>query len=174
LSYFLELYPCRLIFSISSSLLSSLPPSHPPSLPQAFWPALQVLAGELPSAQTSFRAFYSLWKKYQALPEVYDLQQHTLLNVSVPPLSLRPRNFRFLSEPAFLFGHSLPCRFHPPFVSFSLLLGVENIIIPRSSTLPSPTPPYGPSSWRAPIISTWPLTTPTTWSWEGRCSLPSR
>lgn len=47
---------------------------------QAFWPSLQVLAGELPAAKTSYRAFYALWKQFQALPEVYDLRQRVLLN----------------------------------------------------------------------------------------------
>ena len=62
------------------------PPSLPPSFPQAFWPSLQVLAGELPAAKMSYRAFYALWKQYQALPEVYDLRHRVLLNVSCPSL----------------------------------------------------------------------------------------
>ena len=48
---------------------------------QAFWPALQVLAGELPAARASFRAFHALWRHYEALPEIFDVKSRSLLNV---------------------------------------------------------------------------------------------
>ena len=39
----------------------------------AFWPALQVLAGDIKSAQSSHGAFYSIWKKFQSMPEIFDI-----------------------------------------------------------------------------------------------------
>ena len=70
----------------STSFKPSLsPPTHPPtSQYKAFWPSLQVLAGEISAAKTSYRSFYALWKQYRALPEVYDARQHSLLNVRPP------------------------------------------------------------------------------------------
>jgi len=45
---------------------------------QAFWPALQVLAGELRPAAATFEAFHSLWRKFNALPERFDVDRGKL------------------------------------------------------------------------------------------------
>jgi hypothetical protein len=101
------------------------PPNHPPN--QAFWPGLQVLAGELPTARTSFRAFYSLWQRFQALPELFDVKAHNLLHVRatppIPPISYHYKRVllpsydfrqlpRPLTSPFFMrqFGHDYPLR----------------------------------------------------------------
>lgn len=39
---------------------------------QAFWPALLVLAGDVHQARASFASFWHIWRKYRALPELYD------------------------------------------------------------------------------------------------------
>ncbi|OQS03420.1 ER degradation-enhancing alpha-mannosidase [Thraustotheca clavata] len=39
---------------------------------QAFWPGLQVLAGDVPSAIKSHARLYDLWNQFGALPEIYD------------------------------------------------------------------------------------------------------
>eukprot|EP00937_MAST-01D_sp_MAST-1D-sp2_P005432 g5432.t1 len=39
----------------------------------AFWPGLQVLAGDDAAAAQSFAAFWSLWMQFKALPEMYNL-----------------------------------------------------------------------------------------------------
>lgn len=38
---------------------------------QAFWPGLQVLHGDLDKAKETQAAFFSVWQKYDALPERY-------------------------------------------------------------------------------------------------------
>lgn len=45
---------------------------------QAFWSALQVLAGELRPAAATFEAFHSLWRKFNALPERFDVDRGKL------------------------------------------------------------------------------------------------
>ena len=45
---------------------------------QAFWPALQVLAGDVDEAAESFASYYELWRRYRVLPERYDLQRHVV------------------------------------------------------------------------------------------------
>lgn len=66
---------------------------------QAFWPGLQVLAGELPAARTSFRAFYSLWQHFRALPELFDVKAHTLLHVRTHARTLLSLPFPSLPTP---------------------------------------------------------------------------
>ena len=39
----------------------------------AFWPGLQVLAGDTAAAAASFASYWSIWLKFRALPEIYDL-----------------------------------------------------------------------------------------------------
>ena len=45
----------------------------------AFWPALQVLAGDVKKAQASHGAFYSIWKKYSSMPEIFDMSKQKLI-----------------------------------------------------------------------------------------------
>eukprot|EP01083_Nonionella_stella_P213128 768926_1 len=45
---------------------------------QAFWPALQVLHGEIADAEETFDNFFSLWEKFGALPERYYLHSNTV------------------------------------------------------------------------------------------------
>ena len=47
---------------------------HRVSALQAFWPGLQVLAGDVSSAIESHRRLFDLWSQYSAMPEVFDLQ----------------------------------------------------------------------------------------------------
>lgn len=48
---------------------------------QAFWPALQVLAGDLDEAIQVYNKFYKIWKKYGFLPEGYDIVSN---QISIP------------------------------------------------------------------------------------------
>lgn len=47
--------------------------SHRVSALQAFWPGLQVLAGDVSSAIRSHDKLFSLWDKFGAMPELFDL-----------------------------------------------------------------------------------------------------
>eukprot|EP01138_Halocafeteria_seosinensis_P008945 gb/GECG01009142.1/.p1 GENE.gb/GECG01009142.1/~~gb/GECG01009142.1/.p1 ORF type:complete len:1045 (+),score=110.83 gb/GECG01009142.1/:1-3135(+) len=40
---------------------------------QAFWPGIQVLGGNIALARKSFARLWSIWKKYEALPEIFDV-----------------------------------------------------------------------------------------------------
>ena len=56
---------------------------------QAFWPALQVLAGDVTAAAATHDAFYSLWTKYRVLPERYDVNKGAV-HASMAYYPLRP------------------------------------------------------------------------------------
>ncbi|KAL5702097.1 Alpha-mannosidase I mns4 [Ranunculus cassubicifolius] len=45
---------------------------------QAFWPGLQVLAGDIPPAVRTHSAFFSVWKKYGFTPEGFNLATFTV------------------------------------------------------------------------------------------------
>ncbi|KMZ61126.1 mannosyl-oligosaccharide 1,2-alpha-mannosidase, family GH47 [Zostera marina] len=45
---------------------------------QAFWPGLQVLAGDIDPAIQTHAAFFSVWKKYGFTPEGYNLASHNV------------------------------------------------------------------------------------------------
>jgi hypothetical protein len=47
--------------------------THRVSALGAFWPGLLLLAGDVDGARDTFRAYWSLWRRFQALPEVFDL-----------------------------------------------------------------------------------------------------
>lgn len=47
---------------------------------QAFWPAVNVMVGDLPQANATHRAFFGLWQRYGVLPE-----RHSLATDSVHP-----------------------------------------------------------------------------------------
>ena len=53
--------------------------SHFISSLSAFWPALQVLAGDVKKAQAGHGTFYSIWKKYSAMPEIFDMGKQKLI-----------------------------------------------------------------------------------------------
>ena len=40
---------------------------------QAFWPALDVLAGDVHKAAQTYLPLWQLWRRYEALPEAYDI-----------------------------------------------------------------------------------------------------
>jgi mannosidase alpha-like ER degradation enhancer 2 len=40
---------------------------------QAFWPGLQVLAGDVEPAVRTHKAFYTVWKRYGFTPEGFNL-----------------------------------------------------------------------------------------------------
>ncbi|VFQ91626.1 unnamed protein product [Cuscuta campestris] len=52
---------------------------------QAFWPGLQVLAGDIEPAIRTHAAFFSVWKKYGFTPEGFNL---ATLNVQPSNLDL--------------------------------------------------------------------------------------
>uniref|UniRef100_A0A7S2DSX8 alpha-1,2-Mannosidase n=1 Tax=Octactis speculum TaxID=3111310 RepID=A0A7S2DSX8_9STRA len=58
--------------SMRSGKLS--PFSHRVSALQAFWPSLQVLAGDIAAAKESHKAFHGLWSQFRALPEIFDVK----------------------------------------------------------------------------------------------------
>lgn len=45
---------------------------------QAFWPALQVLIGDVAAANATHREFFSVWEKYGVMPERYLLDRGTI------------------------------------------------------------------------------------------------
>lgn len=53
----------------------------------AFWPGMQVLAGDLDNAIKSHLFFWNIWNKYGALPERFNFQQR---NAELLPYPLRP------------------------------------------------------------------------------------
>ncbi|KAJ7507717.1 alpha mannosidase-like protein [Mycena galericulata] len=53
----------------------------------AFWPGLQVLAGDVQNAIKLHMIYYNLWKKYSGLPEVYDTHYKQATSFQYP---LRP------------------------------------------------------------------------------------
>ena len=56
---------------------------------QAFWPALQVLAGDVSAAAATQEAFHSLWTRFKVLPERYDVGR-AALHGSMAYYPLRP------------------------------------------------------------------------------------
>ena len=52
---------------------------HRVSALQAFWPSLLLLAGDEANARESFRSYWSLWRKYKSLPELFDLAKNDVL-----------------------------------------------------------------------------------------------
>ena len=56
---------------------------------QAFWPALQVLAGDVRQAAETQEAFHSLWVRFKVLPERYDVKRATV-HSSMSYYPLRP------------------------------------------------------------------------------------
>lgn len=53
----------------------------------AFWPGLQVLAGDLENAIKSHMVYWNLWKKFAGLPEVWDMSYKAATSLQYP---LRP------------------------------------------------------------------------------------
>jgi mannosidase alpha-like ER degradation enhancer 1 len=53
----------------------------------AFWPGLQVLAGDIENAIKSHMFFWNLWQQYSGLPEVWDINYKTATSNAFP---LRP------------------------------------------------------------------------------------
>ena len=45
----------------------------------AFWPALQVLKGDIDGGKRTFEGFYDLWTQYNAMPDLYNLDSGKLL-----------------------------------------------------------------------------------------------
>jgi hypothetical protein len=46
----------------------------------AFWPSLQVLKGDVNNAKKTIDAFYSVWQKFNAMPDLYNLDTNKLLH----------------------------------------------------------------------------------------------
>ena len=58
---------------------------------QAFWPALQVLAGDVQAAADTQEAFHSLWTRFKLLPERYDVNRGAV-HASMAYYPLRPEH----------------------------------------------------------------------------------
>jgi len=56
---------------------------------QAFWPAMQVLAGDVDAAAATQTAFHSLWSKFRVLPERFDVHRNAV-HASMAYYPLRP------------------------------------------------------------------------------------
>ena len=56
---------------------------------QAFWPALQVLVGDIGEAAQTHSAFHALWQRFKVLPERYDVHR-AALHGSMVGYPLRP------------------------------------------------------------------------------------
>ncbi|EYU42528.1 hypothetical protein ABFS82_09G026200 [Erythranthe guttata] len=56
---------------------------------QAFWPGLQVLAGDIAAANSSHREFFYVWQQFGVLPERY-LLDHQMLHPTEKYYPLRP------------------------------------------------------------------------------------
>lgn len=56
---------------------------------QAFWPALQVLAGDVDAAAATQEAFHSLWSRFRLLPERFDVKRNAV-HPSMSYYPLRP------------------------------------------------------------------------------------
>lgn len=56
---------------------------------QAFWPGLQVQAGDIERAVRTHRAFFSVWRRYGFTPEGYNLQ-HSRVHPGQASYPLRP------------------------------------------------------------------------------------
>ncbi|KAH8070724.1 mannosyl-oligosaccharide 1,2-alpha-mannosidase [Aureococcus anophagefferens] len=50
---------------------------HRVSALQAFWPSLLLMAGDVGAARDTFKAYWSVWRKYKSLPELFDLSRTT-------------------------------------------------------------------------------------------------
>ena len=59
------------------------PYSYRISALQAFWPSLQVLAGDVEAAKELFEPLYSLWRKFSALPEIFDVRRGRILEYAM-------------------------------------------------------------------------------------------
>ena len=60
---------------------------------QAFWPALQTLAGHVEAAQNTFSRLLSIWHKYSALPDIYDVKRQSVIGYA-RDYPLRPEMVR--------------------------------------------------------------------------------
>ncbi|KAH8054796.1 mannosyl-oligosaccharide 1,2-alpha-mannosidase [Aureococcus anophagefferens] len=45
----------------------------------AFWPSLLLMAGDVGAARDTFEAYWSVWRKYKSLPELFDLSKNDVL-----------------------------------------------------------------------------------------------
>jgi len=72
--------------------------THMTSL-QAFWPGLQVLAGDLMNAIKSYRKFFTIWQQFGMLPESWDGLRGVIYRADYP---LRPE----MMESTLLLYHS--------------------------------------------------------------------
>ena len=52
---------------------------HRVSALQAFWPSLLLMAGDVGAARDTFKAYWSVWRKYKSLPELFDLSKNDVL-----------------------------------------------------------------------------------------------
>lgn len=79
------------------------PYSYYVSALQAFWPALQVLAGHVSSAKETFAGLLRIWSKFSALPDIYDHSTQSLLTYAVD-YPLRPE---LVESAYYLYGATL-------------------------------------------------------------------
>jgi mannosidase alpha-like ER degradation enhancer 1 len=53
----------------------------------AFWPGMQVLAGDLEGAMKSHQFYFTIWRRFHAMPERFDFRWRS---VNLPHYPLRP------------------------------------------------------------------------------------
>lgn len=70
-------------WNIEVAMDTGAPHSYRISALQAFWPALQILAGDVDAARKSFEPLYTLWKSFRALPEIFDARRGRVLDFAI-------------------------------------------------------------------------------------------
>ncbi|KAF4619947.1 hypothetical protein D9613_005188 [Agrocybe pediades] len=66
----------------------------------AFWPGLQVLAGDVQNAIKSHMLYYNLWRQHSGLPEVFDTNYRKATSYQYP---LRPATPEFIESTWYLY-----------------------------------------------------------------------
>ena len=69
---------------------------------QAFWFGMQTLVGDLAAAEQGAMAYYSVWRRYGAFPEVYDTTKKAPPNSNMAKYHLRPE----LIESVYYLSHA--------------------------------------------------------------------
>ena len=70
-------------WNIEVAMDTGAPYSSRVSALQAFWPSLQVLAGDVDAAKASYEPIHQLWKRFSALPEIFDVRRGRILEYAM-------------------------------------------------------------------------------------------
>jgi hypothetical protein len=66
-------------FEVNMNKGKSAVASQKVSALQAFWPSLQVLAGDVEGANRTYKAFQTLWRKFSVMPEMFDFSTNDVV-----------------------------------------------------------------------------------------------